>query len=377
VKKQVPEEELIGYLLGSLEPAEERLVEEALKQNATIRQKLSDLEEKLAHLPDRFQEIDPPEGLSQKTLNTISIVNSSIKANDGRVQPLVVPAKKSAKKSTSSKDLQVGKGNWTAMDLVVGTVICFIVAVVLLPSIANSRFQTNLLHCQDNLRKIGTNMASIADSFDGEFIVPQNVDRWQASLFAQKIIETRLASEASEFICPNDPGKEKTTEVFQQAWSPVHLLTPESDFALSPSAERASQQPQVSSPPKFWSDLNLIRQSEAASGSYGFPAPQRTADGYQAIRVPGNRFTVLCADAACFDNPGYQSRNHGSQGQNILLGDLSVDYIRKTACLPSGDHIYTNNQGKIQPGVSPGDNLIFRGVIQIDNRQLNTNPKIN
>ncbi|MEE2642017.1 MAG: hypothetical protein VX768_15425, partial [Planctomycetota bacterium] len=288
--------------------------------------------------------------------------------------------------------------SWSVMDLIVGAVVCFVVAAVLLPSISNSRFQANLLKCEDNLRQIGYSMASIADSHEGRLVVPEaeTTGQWNASLFVEKMFASELANDTAQFICPSDPAREKTAEICKQAWSEIHLALPEqqvpspTELVNKGDADASIPQPFLTTDPVA-GRLDTLRQSEAACGSYGFPAPQvastsaRLKSGltsaplqsglpgsdrfrsneFEAIRVPSSPYLVLCADAACFENPGYRSRNHGGRGQNVLLGDLSVDYITESACLATGDHIYTNNQGQIQPGVSPGDNLIFRGVLQV------------
>lgn len=396
---KISEEDLIGYLLGALDPAEERTVEQALEASVELRNQLAFLEDKLTRMPDRFVEVDPPPHLTDKTLNTISIVDASLNqdqvsgageqnhttvnaesqrdfSNGGnrlkpqsQVQPQNQVQDQGGKTKNSKRKLRDGRNelrpgggsNWSVMDFIVGGVVCFVIAVVLLPSISNSRYQSSLVHCQDNLRNIGYNMASIADSYDGRFVVPQQNDQWQASQFVRAMIEAELSSNTDEFICPSDPGKEKTAEICNQVWS-VLTVAPEHEV-INPTSPQHSSRYRSS---QAQLDCNIMRQTEAACGSYGFPAPQVSNSQIEVIRVPGSPFNVLCADAACFDNPGYLSRNHGGRGQNVLLGDLSVDFICETACLPSGDHIYTNNQGKIQPGVFPGDNLIFRGSMTVE-----------
>ena len=392
--KEISQEDLIGFLLGALEPDEERVVEDALAQDVSLRDQLAGLEEQLTCLPDRFVEIDPPVGLADKTINTISIVDSSIEPlkfdssvepikADSSVEPIKADSSDTPVKLTPKKEVAVGGRSWSVMDFIVSAVVCFVIAAVLLPSISQSRFNSNRLQCQENLRNIGFSMASIADSFDGDFLLPEGADHWPAGLFVQRIMETGLANDIEGFICPNDPGKEQTAQICRKAWCDINLLTPDEEFAPTPNPQDTNAAPaNIASGDVLVSDKTVaqkaiepnrfrcssLQMTEAASGSYGFPAPQATVNGFQKIKIPCSPNYVLCADAACFGNPGYRSRNHGNKGQNVLLGDLSVEYICDPACLPSGDHIYTNNQGQIQPGVTPGDNMIYRGVIESTTR---------
>ena len=404
--KEISEEDLIGYFLGALEADQELRIKNALLESDHLRARLNQVETKLSDLPDRFVEIDPPEDLAKKTFNTIDIVETSVRgtadlqpgkppsnSKSSHSSPLVsnvadnefdrgrLAARHSAGLETSGMDRAFSGRSWSLMDMIVGAAVCFVWAVVLLPSIANSRFQSNLMQCQNNLRKIGYNLGSIADSFEGQVNLSMPDENWQAGQFVQMILEAELADDIGEFICPNDPGKEETAELCRLAWADRLDGSPSSYSLVTPEAEggpiqynRTPFESQQNTPSLAYTNLNRrrkypsassIRQTEAACGSYGFLVPTVNGGSYNAIQVPSGADAVLSADAACFDNPGFQSRNHAGKGQNVLLGDLSVDYIYNTACLPSGDHIYTNKLGEVQPGIGPGDNLIIRGVLPI------------
>lgn len=363
--KKISDEDLIGYLLGALEPSEINQVENALAGDIALRERLAELEEKLGGMPDRFVEIDPPPGLAEKTLNTIGIVDSSIHADPSSIKsPLIEPANKQGIKFTNGfqqpeYEISGDRGSWSMMDMVVGAAVCFVVAALLLPSIANSRFQSKLVVCQDNLRQIGYNMASLAENHDGRFVISSDTDQWEASLFVRQMIDSELVSDTQTLICPSDPSKELTAEICRLVWQTEQSVGNDADYSQTmPRADNSLTQSVVAK--------NALQQTEAASGSYGFPAPQLTSAKTTSIMIPGSASQVLCADAACFENPGYRSKNHGGYGQNVLLGDLSVDYICDTACLPSGDHIYTNGIGRIQPGMFPGDNLIYQGTLRVE-----------
>ena len=121
-------------------------------------------------------------------------------------------------------------------------------------------------------------------------------------------------------------------------------------------------------PSNTLSDSSELEQSSSkmsSSGSYGYAVPARISNSsrLEKMAVPSSTDQVLAGDSPSINSPGFQSLNHGSKGQNVLYGDLSVAHIQDSAYLPSGDHIYLNNQGEVQPGFSLKDNLLATGTI--------------
>lgn len=369
--KKISEEDLFGYVLGALDASEECSISNALKQDIALRERLAEVEEKLAGLPDRFVEIDPPESLLDKTLNTISIVDAAFEDDasnqHGRLNHGLSPdprknntnALPSARLTPVSDVNTIKKSNWSMIDLVVSCSVCLVFAAILLPSIANSRFQSDLLYCQNNLRAIGYNLASIADSYDGKLEVVRNNDQIDVAQYVKYMIDAELASDSSGMICPSDPLKEQTLSEYEAAWfqtashrssDTVQLVTPDMD------------------PSNTLSNPNELDQSPSkmsSSGSYGYAVPARISNSsrLEKMSVPSSTDQVLAGDSPSIISPGFQSLNHGLKGQNVLYGDLSVAHIQDSAYLPSGDHIYLNNQGEVQPGFSLKDNLLATGTI--------------
>lgn len=356
--KKISQEDLIGYVLGALDASEEQAISSALKQDLTLRERLAEVEEKLSNLPDRFVEIDPPESLLDKTLNTISIVDATLGSQEASesINKTTEPVRRPAR-LTPDSEASVKKSNWSLIDLVVSCSVCLVFAAILLPSIASSRFQSDMLFCQNNLRTIGYNLARIADSYDGKLEVVRNNDQIDVGQYVKMMMDAELVAESSAMICPSDPLKEQTQSQYEAAWyRPASHLTNENVELVTPEMELASSPTGQSHP----SNLQYY-----PCGSYSFAVPARKKDSNQLVKmsVPCSTDQVLAGDAPCSDRPGFQSLNHGSKGQNVLYGDLSVSYINDSAYLPSGDHIYLNNQGEVQPGFSLKDNLLATGTI--------------
>ena len=141
--KKISEEDLVGYVLGALDASEEYSISNALKQSLALRERLAEAEEKLAGLPDRFVEIDPPKSLLDKTLNTISIVDAAFEDDalnqHGRLNAGLSPdteknntEKNNTNSSPSARLTPVSdvgvikKSNWSMIDLVVSCSVCLV-----------------------------------------------------------------------------------------------------------------------------------------------------------------------------------------------------------------------------------------------------------
>lgn len=382
--KQYSSQDLIGYLLGALEPNEEKDVERALASSEPLRERLADLEDEMRTLPDRFVEIDPPSGLTEKTLNTIGIVDTSLNgieienvASGGTGNPFAeetdVESKRDHTLSPQPEPLK-SRSPWSMMDLIVGSAVCLVIAAILFPSIANSKFQSDVTVCQDNLRQVGQKLAGVADGFGGKLDLGLVGNRFEVSQYVEKLMHAEMLSDINALVCPGDPRRDDTARICRTAWgmdkesafaqlqeqgSP-ELLTPE----LMPTTESKISQAVVAS-----ENTNPFVYAKAACGSYGFSVPQIESEKsrWVSISIPSNSSEVISADAGCFDNADMRSQNHSAKGQNVLYGDLSVGFIRDSSYLPTGDHLYKNDQGEVQPGRVPGDNLIFQGPMYLEN----------
>src|SRR5687767_706072 len=88
-------EQLLGYLLGALDAAESRQVEEELDKNPALRVEMARLQELLARLgmDEEPEEFEPPQGLAQRACDFVAanadeaVVAHSALASPVRLSP--------------------------------------------------------------------------------------------------------------------------------------------------------------------------------------------------------------------------------------------------------------------------------------------------
>jgi hypothetical protein len=92
-----------------------------------------------------------------------------------------------------------------------------------------------------------------------------------------------------------------------------------------------------------------------AGGDYGYSQGYTQNGRFCPPSNEGNAFQVLLADKP----PrmiGGPSENHGGDGQNCLLGDFSVRYVRGSTL--GEDCLFVNDQNLVGPGIGPYDSVI-------------------
>src|SRR2546425_88207 len=95
---------LIGYLLEALDPAERQTVEEQLGQDPQLREELKLMERSLEPLRGDDGHFDPPAGLAQRTCNYVATYLSE---------------------AADAPPANVSRSHWTAADFVVAAGIFF------------------------------------------------------------------------------------------------------------------------------------------------------------------------------------------------------------------------------------------------------------
>jgi hypothetical protein len=99
-------------------------------------------------------------------------------------------------------------------------------------------------------------------------------------------------------------------------------------------------------------------------GSYGYTLGYVSRGRYRPTKNLGRANFAIVADAPN-PTPPYHSHNHGGCGQNVLFEDLHVQYL--TTCKAHGctDDIFTNDDGKVAPGLHAHDSVIGPSALRI------------
>lgn len=313
-------DELLGYLLGSLEPDEVERLEEELRSNPQLQQELEVLSEALAPLAEEEDHHKPPPGLALRTCEHVHA---------------------SARVTVESRVETVGSRlGWSVQDFMVAAGIMIAASMLFFPAVSHSRFQAQLAMCQNNLRMIGTGVTNYSQAHGSYFpAVAARNGRAIPAAFASLLARTGFVESSQPFVCPSSATAE------QQCFK---LPTPEQidEYGLD----------------------QLRRVCRNISGNYCATAGYADEAGYHSPRNFHRETFAIVSDAPCQQRGEHQSSNHAGEGQNVLFEDGHVVYLKNCNCErgTAGDDIFRNDDGKIAAGSHRDDSVITFRVVELD-----------
>jgi hypothetical protein len=309
------EENFVGYLLNALDPETHRQVEAHLCDHPERQRELDLLRQALEPLQADAEEIEPPPGLTVRTLACVA----EYCCRDLPRAP------------APSRAAEFGPRRWwRRADVLVAASILLCAGLLVPPVVSHFRHQYQLTACQDNLRTFGVALRSYSDNHGGAFpnvgdpkLEPVGV----AGIFLPILRETGAVDpERVNVCCPGNGDRAGCP------WTLKELM----DLA-----------------PQKFEEL-----APRLAGCYAYTLGYRGRDhrvyGYseRSPRVP------LMADRPPFRGEGppdtaSNSPNHGGTGQNILFSDGSVKFF--TDRFLAGDDIYLNRHNRVGAGYGPED----------------------
>lgn len=344
--KQPSQEDLLGYVLGALDAQEERDLEKTIDAHPEIEEQLLELQHSMQPLESLAGGSGTPRpGLARRTCELIANIErepQSIPAEliacegvesriefhqlDENVEPLKTLSANGFSFSQLTDRLAPAR-SWARVDFFAALAMLVLVACLLMPAIAHSRFQSRVAACQQNLREVGTAMLVYSDLNNGHFLNPTDADLNSnaAGLVAPALKSSGLIDDDSLFTCAGRAEVNPTTiPTLQQ----IRSATGE--------------------------QLSLLKKR--MGGDFGYTLGFFDDGQYHAPKNDGSSHTVLIADMPSTALPGRSSTNHGGKGQNCLFADGRVDFISTHAI--GDDAIYENDLGIVGPGISNKDNVI-------------------
>lgn len=336
-------EQLVGYLLGALEPDETRQVEEELDRSPQLRGELHSVANKLQVLgfPEREDEIEfegPPRGLALRTCDMIDWQIAAI--SDGVSTSLAVGPKEAPVESKvtpascdrlATHDL-VSRKRTRGIDYLVAGSVLVAAFVLAAPAIWKSREDARNLQCQNNLREIGIGLTSWAQlAPDGRVPrIESEGPRAAAGMYAPLLVDRKLVTNPATFVCASVPRPSDHAE-----------------FRVPPLEE-------IDSAPQ---DL-LAQLHRMMGGNYGYNLGFVSNGQHVAPKFEGRSDYVLMSDSPSNNYPGRRSANHGGKGQNILYEDNSVRFVVDPPVLDIEDDLYLNRSGIVAAGEDSRDIVI-------------------
>lgn len=310
-------EDLVGHLLGALDPAESRQVEQALADQLSgpaLRRDLERLEMAIKPLARDRAAFAPPAGLAGRTLQFIA------------AQQAVVEPAPAAARDRSEGRRQSGRA-WVDRAIIAATALaaCLLVAPLLLDSVAQARAR----RAERNLMRTSTALQGYADAH-GMFPTPPDTGPLsRAGLYAPTLVsDRRLAGDDGTLLCPD-------SELSRSGTFRVPTLEELKAAVGTPRFEE------------------LVR---SMGGDYGYTLGHRDANGTLQRNVNRRRrHHPIMADAP--NESGERSSNHPEGLHHVLFEDGHVKRLLPDD-LHGDDHIYRNHDGRIAAGVDDEDAVI-------------------
>lgn len=237
-------EDLLGYLLGALEPDEMERVRQRLKEDPEARQQMAELEEMLRPLHEQQEVIEPPPSdlvartlASLPPLPTTGSENADPKGVESHDKQRVPPEDTFVgeaavvgapgvwseavtgefpagmdREATHPAMLPVrelsGASAWSWRDWIVSLLAASVVVAVVLPALLEGRFLARRQACQENLRQLGVAMTQFV-TYNAQSRLPAVEPRGHlafAGVYAARLNEAGLLSDAQWRWCPSiDP----------------------------------------------------------------------------------------------------------------------------------------------------------------------------
>jgi hypothetical protein len=324
-------EQLLGYLIEALEEPEQERVAKQLEQDPALRRKLARLRKSLRALGSSRHEFAPPAGLAARTCRLVARCRDEQQSRE-RPAPASVPLARVEVPAMSAVPAPpIAAAHWSWADAAVAAGIFVAASLLLLPAIANSRFNAQVAACRNNLQQIGLALAQYSDRHQGYF--PQVSPRGQlagAGVYAPTMIDHGFLADAQRVICPGSP------------------LASDRQFRI----------PSLKEVLRAGSAEESKRLRGMMGGSYGYCLGYMEGGRYHDTRNLRRPHFALVVDAPSATMPGYQSVNHGGLGQNVLFEDGRVAFCRSSRADGRIDDFFVNDLGLVTAGSHRDDAVI-------------------
>jgi prepilin-type processing-associated H-X9-DG protein len=354
-------EDLIGYLLGALDPDEMERVTEALRNDPALRDELEQLRRMLEPLDQANEIFEPPGDLIDRTMASIPPGVCSDPDLDGvqsgmpNVPAANLPVESSAESGDQSSD---GGGwdsdaasrpkdsgqrteatvvlsgvapidqHWRFFDFVGLAMAAMVLAGLVLPEILRQRAAARAVVCQSQLRQAGTALVEyLIRASDRRFPKLQTVGPEAfAGMYAVQLNDAGLIPGGRPMWCPS-------------------LDRPAPEFLRAiPSRQEIHRA----------APAQLARLQRIAGGHYAYTLGIFEQGQYRAPRFEGRPGFAILADAPLRTVDRWRTP-HDNRGFNILFEDGHVQFVADFETSQILDHPFLNRSGEVEAGLDPND----------------------
>jgi hypothetical protein len=302
------DDNLLGYLLGSLDDAGNRQVETYVHDSPDAGRKLAALKKALRPLAADRDDAVPPDGLAERTLTRIA----------GQAGWDLPHAPRDLAPATS-------RGSWwLRRDVLAATTLIVLALGAASPLLYHWQRQRGTVECQENLRQFFVALATYRDQRRAYPDLTRETPRNVAGIVVPVLADAGVLPASFSVRCP-EVG--------------VHLACP---LTLAGARSLPPDEFQLQAP-----KLALC---------YAFALGYRDPEGeyHGPWQLPGSTWPIM-ADRPPSDAIPGNSANHGGVGQNVLFLDGHFQFIRQRTIGDPDDDIFLNRDQQIAAGIGPND----------------------
>lgn len=301
--------ELLGYLLGALEPEEAAAIAARLEVDADLRRELEFLRAQLAPLTDDRQYVDPPEGLAERVSESVADLGDRKFA--AAATPLAAPV------ATS----------WSRIDAATIVGLSLAALVLFVPVLASNRYRAQAVACRQRLHEVGQALVNYSRTRSGLFPeVPSDGNLARAGVYAVRLREAGYLADEQNVYCPT-------------------IADNRNDLPFVPTLATL----QSAAPDE--AEVLFGRMN----GSFGYALGYVDGGRYHALRNRDRSTFAVLADSLDVASGG--NRNHGC-GQNVWFEDGHAEFLNCCRLNVRDDHLYENHEGFVGAGIGADDVVI-------------------
>jgi hypothetical protein len=322
-------DDLIGYLLGALDPDEHEQIRQKVELDAELQRKVQLVDRSLQPLAMVRDAVEPPCGLAERTCQLLALTEAGPCTEAKKQLETILPVEvsRSAWGADGGYAAQTAR-DWTMADFVVAAGICLAAACLFFPALANSRWHTQLAGCQDNMRQLGAALGDYSMTSGGYFpVIPPRGSLSYSGVYAAKLNAKGLVPDPRVLLCP---AKGSTLLV---------RIPPLQDIAAA------------QGPP-------LVVLHRTTGGDYAYTLGYFQRGHLYGIRNQGRWNYAILSDAPLENLRNASIGTHG-RGQNVLFEDGHVRFLA-TRKRPGRrtDDLFFNDRGYIRAGLHAEDSVL-------------------
>jgi len=346
--------DLLGYLAGALDADERLEIEQALRHDLVLR-------EKLRHARRQFDlvrnadfasgdigsgdvtgtdaDLSPPPGLADRTLQFIAEQRESLPdavpvSGDSPHRADLEPVGKRRWRAAAAREpLAARASSWRFIDFAVALSVCVALGGLVFPMLSVSRANARIAACANNLREVGVALTQYSEHQNGFFPrVAETGSLAAGGIYAPTLLAGGYVANPQFFVCP-----------------------------ASSVAEGPSLRIPTLAELNAATGIELTQLRRQMGGTYGYALGYRQAGVYRPTRNLFRDSFALVADMPSEDFA--TSPNHRGNGQNVLLEDGHVVFLKSCRLEGSNDDIFTNDDGKAAAGCHVNDAVVVRSDV--------------